>query len=279
MAQCGGSFGRPVQTPVGRVHYGNLRLVGAPGASFAEALRRIPASGEVRRGDLVHVVGAAGPMGTMAVIRLCSIPGQGLSVEAADMAVDRLAVLERKAAPVARARGVALRCYNPKEGRPSAPATYHMVMVPVPALVAAAVAGSAPGAIVNIFAGIPADVSGPVDLDAYCRLGCYLVGTSGSTMDDMMAVLGKVLHDELDTNLSVGAVAGIGGAIAGLQAVKENRIAGKILVYPDLGAFPLTELDALACRFPSLAPLLAGGCWSKAAEDELLRLARSGGAA
>lgn len=275
IAQGGAAFARPVQTPVGRVHYGNVRLVGTAGASFAEALARIPATAEVAAGMRVSVVGAAGPMGSMAVIRLVSTGLKGLTVEASDLAVERLAVLRGKAEPVAKARGVSLRLFNPKDEKPAGPADYHMIMVPVPALVAAAVGASNPGARINIFAGIAADVKGAIDLDTYCAKGLYFIGTSGSTMQDMMVVLGKVLGDSLDTNLSVGAVSGMGGAIEGLDAVKNNRIAGKIIVYPDLGDFPLTTLEELVVKFPSIKAKLANGGWTKAAEEELLRVARA----
>ena len=105
------------------------------------------------------------------------------------------------------------------------------------------------------------------------RKGLYFVGTSGSTMEDMQVVLGKVLANQLDTNLSVGAVTGFGGAIEGLEAVKTGKISGKILVYPDLGDFPLTELAALVVKYPSIGPKLKDGCWSREAEVELLKLA------
>ena len=48
LAQAGGSYGRPISTPVGRVHYGNVRIVGTTGNRPADAQARIPATGEVR---------------------------------------------------------------------------------------------------------------------------------------------------------------------------------------------------------------------------------------
>jgi threonine dehydrogenase-like Zn-dependent dehydrogenase len=272
IACAGGHFGRPVKLPVGRVHYGNLRFVGTPGNAPAQALARIPATAEVRQGDRVHVVGAAGPMGSMAVIRLCSL-GRGLTVEAGDRSVPRLEVLRGKAAPVATARGVTLRLYDATTEKPAAAADYTVIMVPIAPLVSAAVTSSRPKGIINIFAGIPADVWEPIDLDAYIDHALYFIGTSGSTMEDMQVVLRKVLDDSLDTNLSVGAVCGIGGAITGLDAVKKNLVAGKILVYPDLGDFPLTELAELVVRFPSVGAAMRGGAWTREAELELLRVA------
>jgi hypothetical protein len=50
-------------------------------------------------------------------------------------------------------------------------------------------------------------------------------------------------------------------------------LAGKIIVYPilrELGLVPLTELRQ---RFPTVAARLERGQWTKAAEEELLRVA------
>ncbi|MCX7915930.1 MAG: alcohol dehydrogenase, partial [Verrucomicrobiae bacterium] len=89
-----------------------------------------------------------------------------------------------------------------------------------------------PHAIINIFAGIPADKTAAIDLDAYIEKQLYFIGTSGSTLDDLKAVLRKVVNRQLDTNLSVAAISGLDGAIDGIRAVEKNTIPGKILVYP-----------------------------------------------
>lgn len=273
IATGGASFGRPVSVPVGRVHYGNLRFVGTVGTRFAEAQARIPLNGEVREGDQVHVIGAAGPMGSMAVIRIVSLGLPGLKVDGSDMAMERLGVLRRKAEPVAVSKQIPLRLFNPQEGQPTGAPDYVMLMVPVGPLVAKSVADVNEDGVINIFAGIPSEVSQDIDLDAYCAKRLYFIGTSGSTMEDMQAVLRKVEAGELDTNLSVGAVSGFGGAIEGLEAVRDGKVSGKILVYPALGDFPLTSLEELAERYPSIGERLIDGNWSKAAEEELLRLA------
>ena len=263
-------FERPVKVPVGRVHYGNIRLAGYPGPSFAKALARIPTTGEVRPGDRVHVIGAAGPMGSMAVIRLASLAGHDIAVEASDMDAARLAVLGAKASPVAERCGVPLHLFDPRAEQAQGPADYVMLMVPVGALVAQAVTTASPGAIINIFAGIPAEVHQELDLDTYIDKGLYCIGTSGSTMDDIHAVLAKVEAGTLDTDLSVAAVSGMGGAIAGLEAVRDGQVPGKIIVYPVLGDFPLTLLDDLEQRCPAAAAALNAGSWTAAAEQALL---------
>jgi hypothetical protein len=100
-----------------------------------------------------------------------------------------------------------------------------------------------------------------------------MFGTSGSTIDDMRLVLGKVEDDQLNTNSSVDAVSGMAGAIEGLGCVENRTLAGKIIVYPMLREVGLIPLADLPQHYPTVAEKLEGGMWTRAAEDELLRVA------
>jgi len=142
-------------------------------------------------------------------------------------------------------------------------------MAPVPALVAEAVRDAAPRAIINIFAGIPANVTAEIDLDLYISSQAYFVGTSGSTLDDMKAVLKKVTDRQLDTNLSVAAISGLDGAIDGIRAVEKNLMPGKIVVYPFAKGLKLTALTDLSTLHPDVARALSGGRWNRDAEAAL----------
>jgi len=125
--------------------------------------------------------------------------------------------------------------------------------------------------MVNIFAGIAAGISGPIDMDAYCRKGLYFIGTSGSVMEDMRVVLRKVEAGQLDTNLSVAAVCGLDGVADGVKAVETQKVPGKIVVYPSLKGLGLTTLPELAAKYPAVGAHLKDGVWNKKAEEELLR--------
>ena len=210
ICQCGLKFGRPVTTAVGRVHYGGIRIVGTPGSEPATRCAASRPTGEIRKGDKINVIGAGGPMGVMHVVRdLCQgVPG--VSLYAGDLSDERLAALTAIAGPIAQKNYLGYHPYNAKTSAPAGIAfDYAAVMAPVPALVAAAVRRPRNAAIINIFAGIPATVSGPMDLDAYCAKGCYFIGTSGSTLADMLALKRKVESGQLDTNVSVAAVSGL----------------------------------------------------------------------
>jgi threonine dehydrogenase-like Zn-dependent dehydrogenase len=270
----GRRVGEPVSVGIGRVHYGGTRWIGTTEKTAADAYEVIPPDGEIRPGDRIAVMGAGGPMGQMHVIRcICQGVG-GISVVGADVDDGRLSALEGKARPLADANGVELRLINTTREPIPGSFSYFALLAPIGALVAEAIARSREGAIVNIFAGIPAPTRQTVDLDTYIANRCYMFGTSGSVLRDMKVVLEKVRSGRLDTNWSVDAISGMAGATEALAAVENRRLAGKVVVYPmlyDLGLVPLSELGS---RFPSVAALLDNGRWTKSAEAELLKLCR-----
>jgi len=267
---CGGRFSRNVVTMVGRVHYGGIRIVGTTGSDPAESMEIIPATDEIRPGDKINIIGAGGPMGMMHVIRNICQGVEGVSVHGSDVDDSRLAALTKIAAPLAAKNGVEYKAFNPTKEKPTEAFDYTALMAPVPALVAAAVHGAAERGLINIFAGIPATVTGEIDLNAYIEKRLYFIGTSGSTLDDMKRMLAKVESGQLDTNVSVAAICGLEGATDGIRAVENRTIAGKIIVYPacrDLGLVPLEELKV---KMPDVAECLNEGLWTKQAEEKLL---------
>ena len=270
----GEKIGEPVSVDVGRLHYGLTRWVGTTGADAAESYRHIPHTGEIRPGEKIAVIGAGGPMGQMHVIRNICASVEGISVTATDLDETRLASLLDKAGPLAQANSVELLMGDPQERALNETFTYFALMAPVPALVADAVRNSAEGCLINVFAGIPAGTRGDLDLDTYLANHCFMFGTSGSEIRDMMIVLDKVRAGRLDTNCSVDAVSGMAGACEGIAAVENRTLAGKIIVYPDLRQMGLIPLADMHDHFPTVAARLVNGQWSKAAEEELLKVAR-----
>jgi len=269
IALCGRRFGRKVACPIGRAHYGGMRIVGTPESDPAKSLDSAPDSAEVKEGSRVHIIGAGGPMGVMHVIRVICAGIAGISIVASDTDEARLDALARLAQPLAERHGVSFRTSNPaRDGREKG-ADYVAIMVPVPALIAQAVEDAAPGAIINIFAGIPANVTAPLDLNGYIEKGLYFVGTSGSVLEDMKTVLAKVEDGRLDTNLSVAAIGGLDGAIDGIGAIERREVAGKVIVYPWCHGLRLTRLEDLRALLPSVADSLDDGRWTREAEARL----------
>lgn len=269
----GQRIGALVNVGVGRVHYGMTRWIGTAGSDPADSYRNIPLTGEIREGDSVLVIGAGGPMGQMHVIRAVSSGIKNISVIGSDMDDARLESIQKKAGPLAAANRVAIQMVNTAKAPLAGKYSYFALMAPIPALVATSICNSQPGGIINLFAGIPAPTKHEIDLDTYIANRCFMFGTSGSTIRDMKIVLAKVTAGQLDTNSSVDAVSGMAGATAGIAAVENRTLAGKIIVYPmlhDVGLLPLADLHQ---HFPTVAAKLDHGQWTKAAEDELLRVA------
>ncbi|MBN1359655.1 MAG: alcohol dehydrogenase catalytic domain-containing protein [Sedimentisphaerales bacterium] len=267
---CGDRFSRPVVTAVGRVHYGGIRIIGTTGSDPADAMKSIPKTGEIRHGDKINVVGAGGPMGMMHVIRNVCQGVEGVSVYAGDVDDNRLAALTKVADPLALENGIEYGAYNATVPQDDEEYNYAVLMAPIPELVAKAVRDAAPKGIVNIFAGIPAAVTGKIDLDAYIEKRLYFIGTSGSTLDDMKRMLRKVESGRLDTNVSVAAISDLQGALDGIRAVENRSIAGKIVVYPVCKGLGLVRLEDLGAKLPQVAAKLKDGLWTTEAEKTLL---------
>jgi len=262
-----------VSVGIGKIHYGNTRWVGTPGKSAILSYKNIPQTGEIRDGEKINVIGAAGPMGQMHIVRLVCSGRKNISITAADVDNARLAVLEEKIKKITQKNPVDLRFVNPEKSPQSGQFSYFTIMAPIPVLVAQSVKNSMTGALINIFAGIPVNVKQEIDLNLYIENRCYMFGTSGSTLEDMKVVLKKVVAWQLDTNLSVDAVSGMAGAVDGIRAVEKRSVMGKIIIYPKLIGMPLIPLVDIQKYYPTVASKLNGGLWTKDAEDELLKVA------
>ena len=275
VVQSGGKFGREIVAMVGRVHYGGIRIIGTTGADPAESMQIIPQTDEIRPGDKINVIGAGGPMGMMHVIRNICQGVEGVSVYASDVDDNRLATLTNIAAPLAQKNAVHYQTFNPTKQHASQLFDYTAIMAPIPALVAASVQDAAEHGLINIFAGIPATVSGQIDLDTYIEKRLYFIGTSGSTLDDMKRMLEKTESGRLDTNVSVAAISGLDGAVEGIRAVENRTIAGKIIVYPACKGLGLVRLEELDEKLPDVGRQLKDGLWTYAAEKALTAIYES----
>ncbi len=273
----GRRIGRAVAMDVGRIHYDLTRWVGTTGAAAADGYAIAPADGELRAGDRVAVIGAAGPMGFMHVIRAVTSTLPGLTLTGVDIDDARLAHLADIAGPLAASRGIPAVFLNSRTTPPEPGFSYVAVMVPAPPLVAQAVDLAGDRGRINIFAGFAAGTRAALDLDAVLAKGVYLFGTSGSEIPNMKAVIGKLERGELDPNISVDAVTGMEGVKEALAAVEARTSGGKIVVYPALHELGMVRLSELAGRFPTAAAGLRDGRWTRAAEESLLAAAAGEG--
>lgn len=216
---------RPVSIGIGRVHYGVTRWIGTADERADESYRSILASGEIRRGERIPIIGAGGPVGQMHVIRDIRQGTLELSITAADIDDARLQSPARKAGPLAVAAGARLQVVNTRDAALDGCFSYFVILAPVARIAADPVRKSLPGCIINIFAGIPPSVRTELDMEACIANRCYLRGTSGSVVRDMRIVLEKIAQGRLDTDAPVDAMAGMAGAMDGIQALEKGTFA------------------------------------------------------
>jgi threonine dehydrogenase-like Zn-dependent dehydrogenase len=214
-------------------------------------------------------------MGTMHVIRNIWQRTEGVSIFAGDADEHRLAMLARVAEQLAKDNGVAYRQYNPTKEQIAEPFDYAVIVAAAPELVVASIRTAARRGIVNIFAGIPAIATARIDLDAYIEKQLYFIGTSGSALEDMRAMLAQIESGRLDTNVSVAAICGLEGVCDGIKAIENRSIGGKIITYPACKGLGLTPITKLADKMPEVAACLNNGLWTAQAEQKLLERYRS----
>lgn len=266
----GATIGRKVSLDIGRVHYDFIRFVGTTGSDPAEGYAWIPANGDLRAGDKVAIIGAAGPMGLMHTMRAVTSGVEGITVTGTDLSGERLRHLAETVDPVAAERGVEVSYVNTGETQLQPGFTHISCMVPVPALVSQAVDLAAEDAIFNAFAGIPAGTLGEFDLQGIIERRIFLLGTSGSDVSDMRTVLRKIEEGIIDTHISLDAVTGMAGFQDAIDSVMNRTSGGKIMVYPMLHDLPLTRLVDMDEKLPHVAAKLKDGIWTKEAEEALL---------
>jgi threonine dehydrogenase-like Zn-dependent dehydrogenase len=271
IVQCGQKLGKTVKIPVGRTHYGGIRIIGTPTDDPCESFSYIPETGEIRAGDKINIIGAAGPMGVMHVVRNLCQGIEDISIYAGDMDDKRLKALSKVAEPAAQKNNVKYVSYNPKNDKIENDFDYIALMVPSAKIAASTVTTVNPNAVINIFAGISADIKEDIELDTYIKNKLYFIGTSGSTIDDMEIVLKKVESGTMDTNVSVAAVSDLESAVEGIRAVENRSVAGKIIVYPKCKGLGLLSLEQLSEKFPNVGDKIKNGVWTKQAETELLK--------
>ncbi len=282
---CPTAPGRPIAVDVGRIHYEDWNYLGNPGPDISASYGSHREPTELKPGGSVWFLGAGGPMGQMHVQRACEMPNGPALVIASDIDPDRLQELRERFIPAAEAHGRTLIVLNPKDFTPeefdrkicelSSGCGFDDVvaLVPVPALVEQAAAHCGYGSLLNIFAGVARGTKCTMKLEDIYLRNIRWVGSSGSFISDMRETLRLAEAGELLTGNAVAAIGGLNAAYHGLELVKGQAVPGKIVIYQQIEDLPITRLHELKDTLPTVAAKLRDGkYWTKAAEEELLRL-------
>ncbi len=107
---CGRSA-RPIAVEARRLHYDHLLVTGTGGSDLSAAYT--PVRTQLRAGGAAWILGAAGPIGQMHLLRVLSLPGQPRKVVATNLHAARTEPVRRHHQQLAAANGVALAVSPP----------------------------------------------------------------------------------------------------------------------------------------------------------------------
>jgi L-sorbose 1-phosphate reductase len=268
---------------VGRLHYDDVQYIGTSSLDIRDAYVRTPPRPELKVNGIAWILGAGGPMGRMHLQRAIEAPRGPKTIIASEVSETRFDSMRDFFVPLAEKRNKALMVINPVAD----PGAYDLlmagirerggvddlaVMITVTGVLEEAYRHAAPGGMVNIFAGMKRGVT--LTVDPWLIAGerqVRFIGHSGSALADQKAVVQRCLSGDLDTNLSVAAVAGLNQIPEGIRAMRESIFPGKIVIFPQVLDFPLTGLSDLESVLPEVGSKLGeNATWTLAAEEAFL---------
>jgi threonine dehydrogenase-like Zn-dependent dehydrogenase len=273
----------PVPVDVGRLHYDRLLVMGTSSWDITDAYRHTRDTA-LRRGDRLLLFGAGGAMGQMQLFYALTHPEPPAQVVVVDRHPERLEPLRAMGVPLAERAGIDLQFYCNADAEPDAQQAHLRSLCPhgydhimLLASSAEAVALTYPlltdGGVLNLFAGIPKGQKVLLDLTPLASRHMRLLGSSGSTMDDIAECLRLVAEGALPARKVIGAIAGLNALPEALQAVQAHRYPGKVVIFPQLPDLPLMGLTELHEHLPEVAAHLeARRYWTRDAERALYRV-------
>jgi threonine dehydrogenase-like Zn-dependent dehydrogenase len=220
-------------------------------------------------------------MGHMHVQRALQVSGHPGTIVCTDVSDPRLNDLCDTFSGEAHAKGIEWLCLNPmnqeeyRDGLNAFQGTGFddiIMMVSIPAVISEAAAYLAPGGVMNIFAGVSRGVLAALNLNDTVFRQARVIGHTGSTIQDLRAMLHQAETGELSPNRTVAAVGSLSAARDGLFALRDASYSGKVVIFPQIEDFPLTSLAELNEKLPNVWDKLKNGReWTVEAEAEFLR--------
>ncbi len=262
---------------VGRLHYHYTAFMGTDSLDVSEAWGEDRNRADMVAGGVAVFIGAGGPMGQMHMQRAIEKVDGPSTIIGIDLDDDRLAAAGEMLADLAEEKGRTFILHNPGDDADSVRALVleHsdgvgaddvVVSVPVGPVMASSADLLGPDGMLVLFAGVPNGTLAPLDMSSVYLSARQYTGTSGSSIDDQVAVLDKAKAGTLSPGRALAAVGGIEAGKEGVRALLEGDYAGKVVIFPQLQGLELTGLDELAATHPEIGDALDNGVWTAEAE-------------
>lgn len=263
---------------LGRLHYDAILYTGTDSRELQHAYSRTETRVELKPHGRLWILGAGGPMGRMHIQRALEAPDGPSMIIATELSQERLEALRQDFMPLADKQGRTLLLECPSDEARNAAFAEEIralggaddirMMAVTPRLVQQVLSMCAPGAVIDVFAGLKRGTSAPVPAEKLCgKDQIRFIGHSGLTHADEDAVLTKTDAGTLNLQQSVAAVGGMLQIPEAIKAMEKGTYPGKIVIYPHVLDFPLTGLNEMQVKAPAVhAALEHGRFWTREAE-------------
>lgn len=278
-----GCDAQPISVDLGRLHYDSIYFIGSEELNLTSAFRKTKPRVNLKPGGITWILGAGGPMGRMHLQRAIEAKNGPKLVLATELTQERMQSMKQFFEPLAKQNSKELIIVNPQTEKEKFDAVMKRisaeggvddieVMVAVAQVVSDAAQYAANNCVINLFAGLKRGVCTEIDNSLiYGPKQVRFVGHSGSALDDQKAVVERVVSGELNPELSVAAIGGLNQIRNGIQAMKNWKYPGKIVIFPHVIDYPITALSEFEEKDPEIFALLgAGKSWTKSAEKLFL---------
>ena len=271
-----------IKIDVGRLHYEDILIVGTNTLNFQDAYE--PSTRvEIKKNGILMVLGAGGPMGMMHLQRAIESENHPKILVAVNRNPLRLSAVKEQYEGLAKEKGVLLICLNPVKEKETYDKEIKKIMdlggfddIEVMITSCKAIEENfnylSKGGVMNLFAGIKKGNYVEINTDKITDISkVRILGHSGSGLKDQINIIEKFKAGELEPRRAAVAVGGFVQFIDGVNAMKESKFPGKIIIYPFVHDFPLTGVKDFANVAPEVYKLMEDGkYWTKAAEDKFL---------
>ncbi len=268
-----------IRCDIAQIHYSNIFFTGTPTHRLSDAFREREHRFSLKREGDFLVVGGAGAMGRMHVLRAIMDPEGPSRIVVIATRLKRLKELEKAFYKTAKEKGkelyLAASAEDPlweQKVRALAPDGYDDVLICAPGIppVDEGTAFLKKGGKLILFSGTSYGNRTWLPMGDMASCHTIISASSGSGVEDEKTVLKRMAAGELNPNRNIMAIAGLKDVKKAIEACGRGDYPGKVIVYPQLETLPLTGLDHLDDLSPELAAYVRANGWDLQAEQYLM---------
>lgn len=266
-----------VSCDIAQIHYSRISFLGTMTKQLSKAFAKERLNYELKSEGSLLVMGGAGAMGRIHTLRaLMKSDGPSvIAVTARGRA--RLQVLLDDFSDVAYRNGKQLLGIATDEAdwkmklQQAVPAGFDDVVISAPGAdpIEKGLCFLKQNGKLYLFSGTSYGNFTPLPLGAVVTHGARILASSGSTVQDELAVLKRVEDKTLNPDCNVVAVAGMNAVKEALIQAAQGTYPGKVILYPQLEHLPLLALSQLDRVDEKLAAYVASYGWDRTAEKLL----------